>query len=62
VRDHRPRTLAYSRSGFAHALELLATSDFEREWITSSPLDQGAQAFANLVDRPAEYCKVLLWP
>jgi threonine dehydrogenase-like Zn-dependent dehydrogenase len=53
---------AYSRGDFAHALELLATSDFERDWISSSPLDRGAQAFANLVDRPAEYCKVLLRP
>jgi threonine dehydrogenase-like Zn-dependent dehydrogenase len=53
---------AYSRADFAQAVDVLATSDLDLEWITHSPLDEGAQAFANLVDRPAEYSKVLLRP
>jgi len=53
---------AYSRADFSHAVEVLGSSDFELDWITESPLDAGAEAFANLVDRPSEYCKILLRP
>ena len=30
------------------------------DWLSTAPLSEGAEAFANLVDRPAEYAKVVL--
>ncbi len=53
---------AYSRSDFAEAVEVLAAGDLPLDWISEAPLDEGAEAFANLVDRPAEHAKVLLRP
>ncbi len=53
---------AYSRAEFARALAILAEGDLPLDWISCAPLEQGADAFANLVDRPAEYAKVLLEP
>ena len=32
------------------------------DWLSTAPLAEGAEAFANLVDRPAEYAKVVLTP
>ena len=51
---------AYSRADFADALDVLAAGDLDLGWVDEAPLDEGAQAFANLVDRPAEFSKVLL--
>jgi len=51
---------AYSRADFARAVEILAEGDLDLGWLSSAALDQGAAAFANLVDRPAEYTKVIL--
>jgi threonine dehydrogenase-like Zn-dependent dehydrogenase len=53
---------AYSRVDFARAVQLLARGDMDLGWLSDAPLDEGAEAFANLVDRPAEYAKVLLTP
>lgn len=53
---------AYSRGDFARAVEILAEGDLDLAWTSEAPLSEGAQAFANLVDRPAEYAKVLLAP
>jgi threonine dehydrogenase-like Zn-dependent dehydrogenase len=53
---------AYSRADFAEAVDVLAAGDLPLDWIAEAPLDEGAEAFANLVDRPAEYQKVLLRP
>jgi threonine dehydrogenase-like Zn-dependent dehydrogenase len=53
---------AYSRAEFARALEILAEGDLALDWLSSAPLADGADAFANLVDRPAEYAKVVLHP
>jgi threonine dehydrogenase-like Zn-dependent dehydrogenase len=53
---------AYSRADFAEAVAVLAAGDLQLDWIREAPLDAGAEAFANLVDRPAEYAKVLLRP
>ena len=53
---------AYSRAEFARALEVLADGDLALDWLSMAPLAEGADAFANLVDRPAEYAKVLLVP
>jgi threonine dehydrogenase-like Zn-dependent dehydrogenase len=53
---------AYSRADFAEAVGVLAAGDLPLDWIDEAPLDAGAEAFANLVDRPAEYAKVLLRP
>jgi threonine dehydrogenase-like Zn-dependent dehydrogenase len=54
---------AYSRTDFAEALEIIRRSDDrDFDWVTATPLDAGADAFANLVERPAEYLKVLLRP
>jgi threonine dehydrogenase-like Zn-dependent dehydrogenase len=53
---------AYTRADFAQALALLAEGGMDMDWIVEMPLDDGAQAFANLVDQPAVYSKVLLRP
>ncbi len=53
---------AYSRADFDRAVEILAEGDLELGWLSDAPLSEGANAFANLVDRPAEYAKVLLSP
>ena len=53
---------AYSRAEFARALEIVAEGDLALDWLSTAPLDAGAEAFANLVDRPAEYAKVVLAP
>jgi threonine dehydrogenase-like Zn-dependent dehydrogenase len=53
---------AYSRADFAEAVDVLGAGDLPLDWISEAPLDAGAEAFANLVDRPAEYAKVLLRP
>ena len=51
---------AYSRADFAAALAALAEGGLELGWIARMPLEQGARAFADLVDRPAEVTKVVL--
>jgi threonine dehydrogenase-like Zn-dependent dehydrogenase len=53
---------AYTRAEFARGLEVLAEGDLALDWLSRAPLSDGAHAFANLVDRPAEYAKVLLSP
>jgi threonine dehydrogenase-like Zn-dependent dehydrogenase len=53
---------AYSRADFARAVEILAEGDLALDWLSTAPLAEGAEAFANLVDHPAEYSKVLLEP
>ncbi|HUY72210.1 MAG TPA: alcohol dehydrogenase catalytic domain-containing protein [Gaiellaceae bacterium] len=53
---------AYSRADFARAVEILAEGELELGWLSAAILDEGAEAFANLVDRPAEYLKVILSP
>jgi threonine dehydrogenase-like Zn-dependent dehydrogenase len=53
---------AYSRPEFSRALEILAEGDLDLGWLSDADLADGAQAFANLVERPAEYSKVLLAP
>jgi L-iditol 2-dehydrogenase len=56
---------AYSRADFAQALALLAGDDLdlrEAEWITRTPLDEGAAAFTRLAEEPEGYIKILLVP
>jgi threonine dehydrogenase-like Zn-dependent dehydrogenase len=53
---------AYSRHDFARAVEILGEADLDLGWLTDAALADGAQAFANLVERPAEFSKVLLTP
>jgi threonine dehydrogenase-like Zn-dependent dehydrogenase len=53
---------AYSRTEFARALEILSEGDLVLDWLSTAPLAEGAEAFANLVDRPAEFAKVVLAP
>jgi threonine dehydrogenase-like Zn-dependent dehydrogenase len=53
---------AYSRAEFARAVEILTETDLELDWLSDAALADGAQAFANLVERPAEFSKVLLAP
>jgi threonine dehydrogenase-like Zn-dependent dehydrogenase len=53
---------AYSRADFARAVEILEEDDLDLSWLTDAALADGAQAFADLVDRPAEFSKVLLRP
>jgi threonine dehydrogenase-like Zn-dependent dehydrogenase len=53
---------AYSRAEFARAVEILAESELDLDWLSDAALADGAQAFANLVERPAEFSKVLLTP
>jgi threonine dehydrogenase-like Zn-dependent dehydrogenase len=51
---------AYSRADFAQAVEILVEGGLPLDWLSIAPLAEGADAFANLVDRPAEFTKVLL--
>jgi threonine dehydrogenase-like Zn-dependent dehydrogenase len=51
---------AYSRADFARAVEILADEDLDLSWVSEAPLAEGAQAFANLLERPAEFSKVVL--
>jgi threonine dehydrogenase-like Zn-dependent dehydrogenase len=51
---------AYSRADFAKAVEILADEDLDLSWLSEAPLAEGARAFANLVERPAEYSKIVL--
>lgn len=51
---------ACSRADFAAAVEILAEGDLELDWLSSAALEHGAQAFADLVERPAGYTKVVL--
>ena len=53
---------AYTRAEFARALEVLAEGDLPLDWLSTAPLTDGADAFANLVDRPADFAKVVLAP
>jgi threonine dehydrogenase-like Zn-dependent dehydrogenase len=53
---------AYSRADFQAAVDILAEGDLDLSWLTDAALAEGARAFANLVERPAEYSKVLLTP
>jgi threonine dehydrogenase-like Zn-dependent dehydrogenase len=53
---------AYSRAEFAQAVEILAAGDLALDWLADAALADGAQAFANLVERPAEFSKVVLRP
>jgi len=53
---------AYSRADFTRAVEIIADEDLDLTWLSDATLADGAQAFANLVERPEEYSKVLLAP
>jgi threonine dehydrogenase-like Zn-dependent dehydrogenase len=53
---------AYSRADFQRAVDILAEDDLDLSWLTDSALADGAGAFANLVERPAEFSKVVLTP
>jgi threonine dehydrogenase-like Zn-dependent dehydrogenase len=53
---------AYSRTEFARALDIVAEGDLDLHWLTDAALTDGAQAFEDLVERPAEYMKILLAP
>ena len=59
---HLRGQFAYTRDEFARALAILAEGDLPLDWLSTSPLAEGAEAFADLVDRPAEHTKVLLAP
>ena len=58
VRGH----FAYSRADFQEALDILSDPNPAFDWIDEVPLGDGPEAFANLVDRPARFTKVLLRP
>jgi threonine dehydrogenase-like Zn-dependent dehydrogenase len=53
---------AYSRAEFAQAVEILADGDIDLSWTSDAPLADGARAFRDLVERPAELSKVVLRP
>lgn len=53
---------AYTRDQFAAALRILADGDLDLGWVSEVGLDDGASAFANLVERPEDFVKVLLRP
>jgi threonine dehydrogenase-like Zn-dependent dehydrogenase len=53
---------AYSRAEFARAVEILGEGDLDLSWLSDASLADGAAAFANLVERPSEFSKVLLAP
>jgi 2-desacetyl-2-hydroxyethyl bacteriochlorophyllide A dehydrogenase len=59
---HLRGQFAYTRAEFARALVVLAEGDLSLDWLATAPLAEGADAFANLVDRPDEYAKVVLSP
>ena len=52
----------YTRAEFARAVDVLADGDLPLDWLETAPLAEGAEAFANLVDRPAEHAKIVLAP
>jgi L-iditol 2-dehydrogenase len=51
---------AYTRAEFQQAVDILAEGDLALDWTTDAALADGAEAFANLVERPAEFSKVVL--
>jgi threonine dehydrogenase-like Zn-dependent dehydrogenase len=53
---------AYSRADFALAVEILAEGDLDLGWLSAAALADGPRAFANLVERPSEYTKIILSP
>jgi threonine dehydrogenase-like Zn-dependent dehydrogenase len=53
---------AYTRADFQQAVEILAEGELDLSWLTDAPLAEGAQAFADLVERPAQFSKVVLAP
>ena len=53
---------AYTRADFAEALEILSVGDLDLAWVVERSLSDGARAFADLVDHPTEFIKVLLRP
>jgi threonine dehydrogenase-like Zn-dependent dehydrogenase len=53
---------AYSRAEFARAVEILAAGELDLSWTSDAPLADGARAFRDLVERPAEFSKVVLRP
>jgi len=53
---------AYNRVDFAAAVEILVEGDLDLDWLSSASLENGARAFANLVENPSEYTKVILSP
>jgi threonine dehydrogenase-like Zn-dependent dehydrogenase len=53
---------AYTRAEFAEAVRILAEGDLDLSWTSGASLAEGAQAFASLVERPAEFSKVVLAP
>jgi threonine dehydrogenase-like Zn-dependent dehydrogenase len=53
---------AYTRAEFAEAVRILAEGDLDLSWTSDASLAEGAQAFASLVERPAEFSKVVLAP
>jgi threonine dehydrogenase-like Zn-dependent dehydrogenase len=53
---------AYTRDEFARAIDTLATGDLELSWLDHMPLADGPLAFAQLVERPERYSKILLEP
>lgn len=50
----------YTRDEFGAALQMLADGDLDLGWVSEASLGDGATAFANLVERPERYVKVLL--
>jgi threonine dehydrogenase-like Zn-dependent dehydrogenase len=59
---HLRGQFAYSRADFARAVEILGEADLPLDWLSDASLADGARAFANLVERPAEFSKVVLAP
>jgi threonine dehydrogenase-like Zn-dependent dehydrogenase len=53
---------AYTRAEFARALAILEQGDLDVGWAAEMPLEDGARAFAQLVDDPAHHVKLLLRP
>lgn len=51
---------AYTRADFDAALAMLAEHPPVLDWLTVLPLEDGAEAFRRLVERPAETVKALL--
>jgi len=53
---------AYTRAEFSRALAILEQDDLDVDWTAEMPLEDGERAFAQLVDDPAHYVKLLLRP
>ena len=51
---------AYSRHDFARAVAILLDAELDRSWVELRALQDGAQAFADLVGRPNEVTKLVL--